>query len=79
MEIGESEEDKQRMLLEIERECLEVYWRKLDEASKAKAQLRQSVAAKEAELSTLMASLGEHILHMKVHLHIDIYKLTIML
>ncbi|KAG1358784.1 65-kDa microtubule-associated protein 6 [Cocos nucifera] len=53
------------MLLEIERECLEVYWRKVDEACKAKAQLHQSVAAKEAELSALMASLGEHTLHMK--------------
>ncbi|KAK4596958.1 hypothetical protein RGQ29_014834 [Quercus rubra] len=47
------------MLLELERECLEVYRRKVDEAANAKARLHQSVAAKEAELATLMAALGE--------------------
>lgn len=47
------------MLLELERECLEIYRRKVDEAANAKARLHQSVAAKEAELATLMASLGE--------------------
>ncbi|KAL3502126.1 hypothetical protein ACH5RR_036575 [Cinchona calisaya] len=58
-DIGESEVDKDRMLLELERECLEVYRRKVDEAANSKARLHQSVAAKEAELATLMASLGE--------------------
>ncbi|KAF5206752.1 65-kDa microtubule-associated protein [Thalictrum thalictroides] len=62
-EIGESEVDKDRMLMELERECLEVYRRKVDEASNAKARLHQSVAAKEAELATLMAALGELGLH----------------
>lgn len=47
------------MLLELERECLQVYRRKVDEASNARARLHQSVAAKEAELATLMAALGE--------------------
>ena len=54
------------MLLELERECLEVYRRKVDEASNAKARLHQSVAAKEAELATLMASLGELNIHSPV-------------
>ncbi|XP_075658218.1 65-kDa microtubule-associated protein 6 [Castanea sativa] len=58
-DIGESEADKDRMLLELERECLEVYRRKVEEAANAKARLHQSVAAKEAELATLMAALGE--------------------
>ncbi|KAI7992251.1 65-kDa microtubule-associated protein 7 [Camellia lanceoleosa] len=58
-DIGESEVDKDRMLLELERECLQVYRRKVDEAVNAKARLHQSVAAKEAELATLMAALGE--------------------
>ncbi|KAA8532413.1 hypothetical protein F0562_032449 [Nyssa sinensis] len=65
-DIGESEAEKDRMLLELERECLEVYRRKFDEAANAKARLRQSVAAKEAELATLMASLGELNLHSPV-------------
>nr|XP_016507214.1 PREDICTED: 65-kDa microtubule-associated protein 6-like [Nicotiana tabacum] len=58
-DIGESESDKDRMLLELERECREVYRRKVEEAANAKARLHQSVAAKEAELATLMAALGE--------------------
>lgn len=58
-DIGESIADQDRMLLELERECLDVYRRKVEEAANAKARLHQSVAAKEAELATLMASLGE--------------------
>ncbi|TMW86909.1 hypothetical protein EJD97_020714 [Solanum chilense] len=59
-DIGESEVDKDRMLLELERECMEVYRRKVEDAANAKSRLHQSVAAKEAELATLMAALGEH-------------------
>ncbi|KAI5677994.1 hypothetical protein M9H77_08944 [Catharanthus roseus] len=58
-DIGESDADKDRMLLELERECLEVYRRKVDEAANNKARLHQCVATKEAELATLTASLGE--------------------
>ncbi|OVA06821.1 Microtubule-associated protein [Macleaya cordata] len=64
--MGESEADKDRMLMEIERECLEVYRRKVDEASNAKARLHQSVASKEAELAILMAALGELNLHSRI-------------
>lgn len=66
-DIGESEADKDRMLLDLERECLEVYRRKVDEAANTKARLHQSVATKEAELATLMASLGELNIHSMVH------------
>ncbi|RVW89178.1 65-kDa microtubule-associated protein 6 [Vitis vinifera] len=55
----ESEAEKDRMLLELERECLEVYRRKVSEAGNTKARLHQSVMAKEAELAALMAALGE--------------------
>lgn len=58
-DIGESEADKDRMLLELEMECLQVYRRKVDEAANTKACLHQTVVAKEAELATLMAALGE--------------------
>ncbi|KAJ8565292.1 hypothetical protein K7X08_007868 [Anisodus acutangulus] len=58
-EIGETEADKNRMLSELERECLEVYRRKVVEAANRKACLHQSVAAKEAEVATLMSVLGE--------------------
>ncbi|CAK7326864.1 unnamed protein product [Dovyalis caffra] len=62
-DIGESEAEKDRLLLELERECLEVYRRKVEEAANTKARLHQSVAAKEAELATLMAALGELNIH----------------
>lgn len=65
-DIGESEADKDRMLLELERECLEVYRRKVEEAANAKARLHHSVAAKEAELATLVAALGEVNIHSPV-------------
>ncbi|XXG51277.1 hypothetical protein AAC387_Pa02g5089 [Persea americana] len=58
-EIGESESDKDRMLLELEKECLDVYRRKVDEASNTKARLHHSVAVKEAELAALVAAMGE--------------------
>ncbi|XP_042053281.1 65-kDa microtubule-associated protein 6-like isoform X1 [Salvia splendens] len=58
-EIGETQSDKDRMLMELERECLEVYRRKVDEAANAKACLHQSIASLEAEVAMLIATLGE--------------------
>ncbi|KAK9065052.1 hypothetical protein SSX86_016435 [Deinandra increscens subsp. villosa] len=59
IDIGETEAEKDRMLIELEIECLEVYRRKVEEAANKKARLHQSVAAKEAEFAALMASLGD--------------------
>lgn len=75
-DIGESEADRDRMLLELERECMEVYRRKVEEAANAKSRLHQSVAAKEAELATLMAALGEHNINspvMNTSLHVETF------
>ncbi|KAL1201118.1 65-kDa microtubule-associated protein 6 [Cardamine amara subsp. amara] len=58
VEIGESEAEKDRMLMELERECLQIYQRKVDEAANSKARLHQSVASIEAEIASLMAALG---------------------
>ncbi|XP_008798245.2 65-kDa microtubule-associated protein 6 [Phoenix dactylifera] len=65
-EIGVSEDEKDRMLLELERECMQVYTRKVDEASSSRARLHQSLVAKEAELAALVVSLGEHSLQLKM-------------
>ncbi|XP_013706921.1 65-kDa microtubule-associated protein 6 isoform X2 [Brassica napus] len=46
------------MLMELEKECLQIYQRKVDEAANSKARLHQSVAAIEAEVASLMAALG---------------------
>ncbi|PWA60372.1 microtubule-associated protein, MAP65/Ase1/PRC1 [Artemisia annua] len=67
IDIGETEAEKDRMLIELEIECLEVYRRKVDEAANAKACLHQSVAAKEAELATLLASLGDLTIHSAIN------------
>ncbi|XP_042398376.1 65-kDa microtubule-associated protein 6-like [Zingiber officinale] len=65
-EIGESEEEKDLMLLELEKECMKVYQTKVDEARIERARLHQSLVAKEAELASLMVSLGEQSLHLKI-------------
>lgn len=54
--------------MELERECLEVYRRKVNEAGNTKARLHQSVMAKEAELAALMAALGELGFHSQVEI-----------
>nr|CAB3496543.1 unnamed protein product [Digitaria exilis] len=59
-EIGERDQDKDRMFLELETECMRVYRRKVDNANAERAQLRQSLMAKEAELKALIASIGEN-------------------
>ncbi|TVU09780.1 hypothetical protein EJB05_43275 [Eragrostis curvula] len=64
-EVGESEGEKNKVLLEIERECLEVYRRKVEDANRTRVQLHQSLAAKEAEVASLIATLGEHKLYLK--------------
>lgn len=58
-EVGESDEERDKMLLQLEQECLDVYKRKVDQAAKSRAHLLQALADAKLELSTLLASLGE--------------------
>ncbi|GMH25003.1 hypothetical protein Nepgr_026846 [Nepenthes gracilis] len=58
-EVGESDDDRDKMLLQIERECLDVYKRKVDQAVKSRAQLLQALADAKLELSSLLSALGE--------------------
>jgi len=55
------------MFLELEKECMRVYRQKVDSASAERAQLRQSLMAKEAELKALVASIGENTTRFKVY------------
>lgn len=59
-DIGADEAEKNKLFLELEMECLQVYRRKVDEACNTRAFLRQSLVTKEAEMAALMGSLGEH-------------------
>ncbi|CAM6043679.1 unnamed protein product [Sphagnum compactum] len=58
-EVGESDSDRDKMLLQLEQECLEVYRRKVDHASHGRAQLHQELANAEAEFAALFSALGE--------------------
>lgn len=64
-EVGEPDKERDRMLFELEQECLEVYRRKVDQANQCRAQLRQAVADSEAELALISSALGERPVHTK--------------
>lgn len=64
-EIGESDPEKDTMLLELERECLEVYRRRVDLSNKRRAQLRQAIADSEAELAAICSAMGERPVHIR--------------
>ncbi|KAK4275396.1 hypothetical protein QN277_018486 [Acacia crassicarpa] len=58
-EVGESDEERDKMLLQLEQECLDVYKRKVEQAAKSRAQLLQSLSDAKLELSSLQSALGE--------------------
>ncbi|MFQ6631234.1 hypothetical protein Gotur_010000 [Gossypium turneri] len=64
-EVGETDVDRDKMLLELERECLEVYRRKVDQANRCRAQLRQTIADSEAELAAICSAMGERPVHIR--------------
>lgn len=58
-EVGETEEERDRMLLQLEQDCLDVYKRKVDQAVKSRAHLLQTLADARVVLTNLLSSLGE--------------------
>ena len=58
-EVGETDEERDQMLLQLEQECLDVYKRKVDQAAKSRAYLLQTLADANIELARLLAALGE--------------------
>ncbi|CAN7114982.1 unnamed protein product [Brassica rapa subsp. narinosa] len=58
-EVGESDEERDKLLLQIEQECLHVYKRKVEQAAKSRAELLQTLSDANAELSSLTTSLGD--------------------
>jgi len=65
-EVGESDVERDKMLLQLEQECLEVYRRKVDAASLTRSRLHQALASAEAEFSALFSALGEPALSQRV-------------
>ncbi|KAL4283223.1 hypothetical protein GQ457_16G024830 [Hibiscus cannabinus] len=64
-EIGEIHADRDEMLLELERECVEVYRRKVDQANLSRARIRQTIADYEAELAAICSAMGERPVHIR--------------
>lgn len=58
-EVGQDQLEREKVLLELEQECLDVYRRKVDSANIARSRLHQSLADAEAEFTHLLVSLGE--------------------
>ncbi|KAI4388383.1 hypothetical protein MLD38_000716 [Melastoma candidum] len=58
-EVGEGDEERDKMLLRIEEECLEVYKRNVDQAAKSREHLLQTLSDAKIELANLLSALGE--------------------
>ncbi|KAL3508440.1 hypothetical protein ACH5RR_027841 [Cinchona calisaya] len=58
-EVGETDEERDKMLLQLEQECLDVYKRKVNQAAKSRAHLLQELADAKVELLSLLSALGE--------------------
>ncbi|GMI80436.1 microtubule-associated protein 65-5 [Hibiscus trionum] len=59
-EIGEGDVERDKMLLELEQECLDIYRRKVETTRKSKADLHHSLAQFESEIVKIVTALGEH-------------------
>ncbi|XP_056165041.1 65-kDa microtubule-associated protein 8 isoform X2 [Syzygium oleosum] len=58
-EVGEDQFTREKVLLDLEQECLEVYRRKVDSANISRTRLHQQLAEAESEVTHLLLSLGE--------------------
>ncbi|XP_010540406.1 PREDICTED: 65-kDa microtubule-associated protein 8 [Tarenaya hassleriana] len=58
-EVGEGKFEREKVLLDIEQECVEAYRRKVDQANISRSRLHQELAESEAELTHLLLCLGE--------------------
>lgn len=58
-EVGQDHFEREKVLLDLEQECLEVYRKKVDAANTSRARLHQELAEAEADFTHLLLSLGE--------------------
>ncbi|KAL3501021.1 hypothetical protein ACH5RR_035470 [Cinchona calisaya] len=64
-EVGKDQFEREKVLLDIEHECLEVYRKKVDNANISRARLHQELADAQAEFTHLLLSLGERSLPLR--------------
>ena len=58
-EVGEIEEDRDKVLYQLDQECLDVYKRKVDQATNSRDLLIQALDDSKIELARLLSALGE--------------------
>ncbi|EAZ36768.1 hypothetical protein OsJ_21104 [Oryza sativa Japonica Group] len=58
-EVGESDEDRDKVLYQLDQECLDVYKRKVDQATDSRDLLIQALDDSKIELARLLSALGE--------------------
>ncbi|XP_071736411.1 65-kDa microtubule-associated protein 8 [Rutidosis leptorrhynchoides] len=58
-EVGEDQFEREKVLVDLEHECLQVYRRKVDNANMLRAHLHQQLADSEAQFTHLLLSLDE--------------------
>ncbi|KAJ8900376.1 hypothetical protein K2173_025016 [Erythroxylum novogranatense] len=58
-EVGEIDIQRDKMLFEIEQECLEIYRRRVDDARRCKSELEQSIELAKNEIEKIHCALGE--------------------
>ncbi|GMI95793.1 microtubule-associated protein 65-4 [Hibiscus trionum] len=59
-EVGETDGGWDTTLFEVERECLQVYMKKIEEAKDCRTKLQRDIATAMAELSDIFTSMGEN-------------------
>nr|CAB3465259.1 unnamed protein product [Digitaria exilis] len=59
-EIGQDEMERDRMILQLEEDCLNVYRKKIDQTRKLKADLLQELSFGEADIDKILSALGEY-------------------
>ena len=65
-EVGESDSQRDAMLLEIEQKCLDLYRSKVDEAKLYRAQIQQEITDYVGEIAGICAALGEQSPHVSI-------------
>lgn len=62
------------MLLQLEQECLNIYRKKVEKTRKYKADLHQTLAEADAEITDIVSALGEHATFSRVYYFLDTYR-----
>ncbi|KAE8679514.1 protein YLS7-like [Hibiscus syriacus] len=59
-EVGEADDEWDTTLFEVERECHQVYTKRIEEAKECRTKLQRGIASAMAELSDIFTSMGEN-------------------